>query len=54
VAGLLKHRRDLPPGTVVCTLTGHGLKDPETAVVTAAVADPVPPRLDAVLERLEL
>ncbi len=54
VAGLLKHRRDLPSGVVVCTLTGHGLKDPETAVLTAAVADPVPPRLDAVLERLEL
>jgi threonine synthase len=54
VAGLLKHRRDLPPGVVVCTLTGHGLKDPETAVVTAGVSDPVPPRLDAVLERLEL
>jgi threonine synthase len=54
VAGLLKHRQDLPPGAVVCTLTGHGLKDPESAVLTAAVADPVPPRLDAVLERLEL
>lgn len=54
VAGLLKHRQDLPPGVVVCTLTGHGLKDPETAVLTAAVADPVPPRLDEVLGRLEL
>jgi threonine synthase len=54
VAGLLKHRGDLPPGVVVCTLTGHGLKDPETALLAAAVADPVPPRLDAVLERLEL
>ncbi|GMQ86348.1 MAG: threonine synthase [Acidimicrobiia bacterium] len=54
VAGVLKHRESLPQGSVVCTLTGHGLKDPETALATAQLADPVQPRLDAVLERLEL
>lgn len=35
VAGILKlHRRGYfknQPGTIVCTLTGHGLKDPQTA-----------------------
>ena len=54
VAGVLKHRDALPPGPVVCTLTGHGLKDPETALATAQLGEPVAPRLDAVLERLEL
>ncbi len=54
VAGVLKHRDALPPGPVVCTLTGHGLKDPETALTTAQLGEPVAPRLDAVLERLEL
>lgn len=50
VAGLLKYRHDLPDGPVVCTLTGHGLKDPDTAVLAADLAEPIPPRLDAVLE----
>ncbi len=54
VAGVLKHRDALPPGPVVCTLTGHGLKDPDTALATAQLGKPVAPRLDAVLERLEL
>ena len=27
VAGILKFRADLPEGPVVCTVTGHGLKD---------------------------
>jgi threonine synthase len=38
VAGLLATAEDgtLPPGsTVVCTVTGHGLKDPEWAISTA-------------------
>lgn len=63
VAGLLKNRQELPQGTVVCTLTGHGLKDPDTAMLAAPPADPVlagtlgepvPARLDAVLEHIEL
>jgi len=32
VAGILKFKDDLPEGPVVCTITGHGLKDPDTAV----------------------
>jgi len=52
VAGILKYADDLPVGSVVCTLTGHGLKDPETAVTLAPTLDPVPPTMDAVLDRL--
>jgi len=52
VAGILKYRDDLPDGPIVCTLTGHGLKDPETAVLEANLPDPVTPRLDAVLDLL--
>jgi len=33
VAGLLKRREEVPAGaTVVCVLTGNGLKDPTTAI----------------------
>lgn len=37
VAGILAHGLPVtegvePPGTVVCVLTGHGLKDPDTAL----------------------
>ena len=31
VAGIIKFRDDLPAGPIVCTVTGHGLKDPATA-----------------------
>ena len=37
---------------IVCTLTGHGLKDPDTAASGFAMPDPVTPVLDAVLESL--
>ena len=40
--------------TVVCTLTGHGLKDPDAAIKLAPEPEEVPARLDAVLEALEL
>jgi threonine synthase len=50
VAGILKYRSDLPEGPVVCTLTGHGLKDPDTAVLAVDLPDPIPPRLDALLD----
>jgi threonine synthase len=53
VAGLLKYRDELPDGPIVCTLTGHGLKDPETAVKDSDLPGPVAPRLDAVLEVLD-
>jgi threonine synthase len=52
IAGILKFRGDLPDGPVVCTLTGHGLKDPDTAASGFAMPDPVTPVLDAVLESL--
>lgn len=52
VAGILAHAAELPDGPVVCTLTGHGLKDPETATAAVALPEPVPPRLDAVVELL--
>lgn len=40
--------------TVVCTLTGHGLKDPDTAIRLAPEPQELPARLEAVLEALEL
>lgn len=52
VAGILKFRDDLPPGPVVCTLTGHGLKDPDTAADGFRDLRAVRPSLDAVLEQL--
>ena len=56
IAGLLKlareKRRDLMPknATVVCTCTGHGLKDPE--IVSAELAAPVAPNIEAVRETI--
>lgn len=52
VAGLLKHRAELPEGVVVCTLTGHGLKDPATAVDELVELKPVSPNADAVRSAL--
>jgi threonine synthase len=47
VAGLLKH--GAPAGSrVVCVLTGHGLKDPQTAMNSAASVVPCEPELAAV------
>jgi threonine synthase len=45
VAGLLKYGAE---GRVVCVLTGHGLKDPQTAMNRAAPVVPCEPELDAV------
>jgi threonine synthase len=53
VAGVLKYAAELPPGPVVCTLTGHGLKDPDTAVADFPDLKPVAPTLDAVLRFLD-
>jgi len=47
VAGLLRHGAE---GRVVCVLTGHGLKDPETAISSAPGVVPCEPRIDAVEE----
>jgi threonine synthase len=54
IAGILKFKDDLPAGPVVCTLTGHGLKDPDRAVAGLPEIEPVAPTLDAVLERIQL
>jgi threonine synthase len=57
VAGLLRH--GLPDGvgagaTVVCVLTGHGLKDPDIAISQISVPTVVDADLLAVLEELSL
>ena len=52
VAGILAHAADLPPGIVVCTLTGHGLKDPEVAVGAVRIPEPVAATTDAVARAL--
>jgi threonine synthase len=53
VAGLLK--AGVPEGsTVVCVLTGHGLKDPDLAISQIPVPTPVDPDAGAVLDALGL
>lgn len=57
VAGLIKmvkSGRFEPGSTLVLTLTGHGLKDPDTALESASRPISVPPHLDAVLAQLGL
>ncbi len=57
VAGLvqLHEAGELEPGqTVVCILTGHGLKDPDWAIAGAQQPDTITADVDAVAERLEL
>lgn len=52
VAGLLKNRDRLPGGPVVVTITGNGLKDPDTALGAVPELEPVAPTLEAVVARL--
>jgi threonine synthase len=47
VAGLLKYGAE---GTVVCVLTGHGLKDPTTAIDRAPAVVPCDPDIGALEE----
>jgi threonine synthase len=57
VAGLMKlvkAGRFEPGSTVVLNLTGHGLKDPDTALESASRPTTVPARVDAVLAQLGL
>ena len=57
VAGLLQTAAtgQLPRGSlVVCTVTGHGLKDPDTALLDVPPPEVVPIDPAAVAERLEL
>lgn len=50
-------RRPLPAErakpVVVCVLTGHGLKDPQTALQTFPLPEPLPPTVDAVRRAIE-
>lgn len=55
IAGLKKlaeRGQLMGPATVVCTLTGHGLKDPTTATNLAALPLKAPPKVDAVRDLL--
>jgi threonine synthase len=57
VAGLLRAAREglvMRGETVVCTLTGHGLKDPNRAIAEVDAAAPVDATADAVMEELGL
>jgi threonine synthase len=57
VAGLLATAADsrLPQGSlVVCTVTGHGLKDPDTALVAMPEVEPIPVDAGAVASALDL
>ena len=56
VAGLFKAAatgRLVPDDVVVCTVTGHGLKDPERAIKEVRVGDPVDATVDAVAAALD-
>jgi threonine synthase len=55
IAGLRQQVRagaDLSQRTVVAVLTGHGLKDPATALAQFVAPDPIEPALDAVVAAL--
>jgi threonine synthase len=57
VAGAIKYGATgkLKPGsTVVCTLTGHGLKDPDTALKNLSNTVVVEPDVDRILKLLEI
>ena len=63
VAGLLKlaasgyfrkARRRARRLTIVCILTGHGLKDPERAIKSIRLAKPLPPSLSAITKAVGL
>ncbi len=53
VAGLVKVGVE-PGATVVCVLTGNGLKDPDTAVGQISPPDPIPAHYGAIVEQLGL
>jgi threonine synthase len=48
VAGLLTHGVGEDVKRVVCVLTGHGLKDPQTALEQAGAVVPCDPELSAI------
>ena len=55
IAGLLKRRHageDLSNRTVVAILTGHGLKDPATALAQFGELTPIEAEIDSLLSLL--
>ena len=61
VAGILKlaknkyfKKNDGSKKTVVCVLTGHGLKDPDSALREIKVPRAIPAKMDAILEAMKL
>jgi len=63
VAGLLKYARQpvgpsggrsLAESTIVCVITGHGLKDPETALGIESETREVEPRIEAIEQAMGL
>lgn len=56
VAGVIKQVKagNLPEGSViVCILTGHGLKDPDNAILFGAKPTFVPCKIEAIVKRLD-
>jgi len=43
-----------PNETVVCVLTGHGLKDPDSVQAEEGSLTPIPPDLDSIRREMEL
>ncbi|KAF0118242.1 MAG: L-threonine synthase [bacterium] len=57
VAGVIKLNKEgyfKKGDSIVCTLTGHGLKDPESAIKISTQPITLPPEVDKILEVLEL
>ena len=56
VAGLIKYSRenDLSGSTIVCVITGHGLKDPDVAIALQEPAPEMPATENAVEEAMNL
>lgn len=52
VAGLIRYRDKLTSGTLVCTLTGNGLKDTVTPLIGRELPQSVPAELGAVINAL--
>ena len=58
VAGILKLKADgyfeNKNGRIVCTLTGHGLKDPNVAINNVSEPKKVKPNIEAILKEIGL